>query len=63
MRELIISKIKNSGWLDCWGRDDNAFALLRPKGFATYEDWLKSLDDEDVLAAYVRVHEAEQQLD
>jgi hypothetical protein len=59
MRDLIINKIKGDGWLDCFWmncrRQDNQGQ--------SYEEYLRSLDDENLLAAFVRVKVDESKLE
>ena len=55
MRELIIGRIKNEGWLDYFYR------RLAPN--FSYEKWLESLSDEDLLDSYNRVRDRENNLD
>jgi hypothetical protein len=55
----MIKEIAAYGWLDnCWERGDND-----ARSFASYADWLRSLSDSELLAAYNRVTTAEAQLD
>jgi hypothetical protein len=58
MRDLIVDRLKNSAWMDyCYKRGDQNAANM------TYVDWLRSLDDDDLLSAYNRVRDYEADLD
>lgn len=57
MRQIIISRIKAYGWLDYLWREPAV------SDFESYEAWLNSLDDVDLLDAYIRVHDNMQELD
>lgn len=60
MRELIISKIKEDGWLDySFVSGDGQDAPPEDTSSKTYSSWLIKLSDEELLAAFVRVHDAE----
>lgn len=68
MRNLIISIIKNDGWLDynwdhCSPMDSWQDYQNRKRDPVAYAKWLETLDDGDLLAAYDRVREAEMRLD
>ncbi|MGH2611482.1 MAG: hypothetical protein ACRDFB_00360 [Rhabdochlamydiaceae bacterium] len=59
MRELIINQIKGYGWLDShWDRYDN-----RPYDAQSYENWLKTLSNEDLLCSYNWIRDREAELD
>jgi hypothetical protein len=59
MRKLIIDLISGSGcWDYCFKRGDD-----KASNFSTYKEWLESLSDEDILAAYDRVKEVINNLD
>jgi hypothetical protein len=59
LRDLLIQSIRNWGGFDyCWKRGDD-----KAESFPVYEDWLKSLDDVELLAAYDRVRDAIGDLD
>lgn len=56
MRELIINRIKTSDWLDyLWD--------IKGRKLGDYEKWLRTLDDDDLLAAFLRVSIQESNLD
>jgi hypothetical protein len=58
LRELMVEEIKRNGWLD--------YEYENRKGqtdVAAYTKWLAALSDEDFLAAYNRVRDAESKLD
>jgi hypothetical protein len=60
LRELIISEIKVTGELYDWSfkRGDN-----NARAFKTYEEYLVSLNDYDLLATYRLVVQAEESND
>jgi hypothetical protein len=51
MRELIIKKISDMGWLDYTYRSYKDDVLVYPDGVA-YSDWLTTLSDIDLLETY-----------
>lgn len=54
LRDLVIQGIRNWGSLDyCFKRGD-----MNAKSYLTYENWLNSLEDDELLAAYDRVRDA-----
>lgn len=64
MRELIINTIKHYAFNDyIWKYQIVNNDKTKIMDTVGYEAWLNSLDDEDLLAAYDRVREANAQLD
>ena len=64
MRLLIIEGIKRSGWLDYeFWRDHSHQGNTEQEKIEAYVGWLQTLSDEDLLAAYDRVQDAESKLD
>lgn len=59
LRTIIIKRIQSYGYLDyCWTRGDR-----NADKYGSYRDWLNSLDDEELLDAFVRIEEASNNLD
>lgn len=54
-----MQRLKHSEWLNFYYKrgDKNA------RSFASYEEWLKSLDDEDLLDNYLEIRDAQNNLD
>ena len=53
MRELMIDRIRGYSWLDsCYKR-----GAFNAEKYSSYEEWLASLADEDLLATYNRMVE------
>ncbi len=59
MRELLIDRLKNSGWLD-YGWTGRSPYTYEPQ---TYLAYLRILDDDDLLDTYSRISIAENELD
>lgn len=54
MRDLIIKRISNQSDFDyCYKRGDS-----NARAFVSYQLWLKSLSDEDLLDTLIRVEES-----
>ena len=59
LRELLIGEIKNSGWL-CFDWDNGA---CLSEEFASFEQYLQSLSDKELLRVRDEVRDRENLLD
>ena len=68
LRELMFDEIKRNGWLDYEFKSQRPGPGLRRRFVDrflpdAYAAWLGTLSDEEFLAAYNRVRDAERELD